>query len=420
MGLVTNHFLVISPDCAPRAASLPGTAARFPGRQPRLPAFFAIAGGPSHLTIARIMRWIVSMVALLTLIFATTPTFAQSGMFYGLLRARDLTSFGFVRLDMRPAYAVAIQPGSWAIETELAYQNTWALSEEVERYLTSLEPTGRRTLDAADVEAIRALPGENYLLDLEQAVADVTVHYKLAEAWTAYATISLLSFQGGFLDGTIESFHDNLGFSTFGRPAVARNDMNVIYDLKGAQVTMLGELPTDGGFMDPVLGLRHAGFHLSPRWRLTLEGAVKIPVQGRRPLLSTGRTDLGFQASLQWLGDRNAFHASAAAVYYAGVLTPASQDAQVIPTIVLGYEFRLTDRTNLNVQGYISESVYSHKQTDLDELTARKYQYSLGVRHRRDNILFSFALTENFHHVNNTPDVGFNVGVAYVPFRSFK
>jgi hypothetical protein len=43
----------------------------------------------------------------------------------GLLRSRDLSPFGGLRLDMRPAHAVSIEPGSWAIETELGYQNTW-------------------------------------------------------------------------------------------------------------------------------------------------------------------------------------------------------------------------------------------------------------------------------------------------------
>ena len=50
------------------------------------------------------------------------------GQFYGLLRGRDLTPFGSLRLDMRPAHAVAIERGSFAIETEIGYQNTWALS----------------------------------------------------------------------------------------------------------------------------------------------------------------------------------------------------------------------------------------------------------------------------------------------------
>ena len=45
-----------------------------------------------------------------------------------------------------------------------------------------------------------------------------------------------MSYQGGFLDSTIESFHDTFGFSTFGRPAARKNDVNLIYDLKSAQV----------------------------------------------------------------------------------------------------------------------------------------------------------------------------------------
>jgi len=366
---------------------------------------------------ARIHHVFCLTLALLALVPPATYATGLDGMFYGLLRSRDLTPFGFVRLDMRPAHAVAIEPGNWAIETEIAYQNTWAVSREVEHYLNGLEASGRRTLGPEEAAAIRALPGENYLLDLEQAVADVTVHYKFARDWSAYATLGVLSFQGGFLDGTIEHFHKSFGFDTFGRPAVARNDMNVIYDLKGAQVTMLGDLETDGGLMDPVLGVRYAGFQLSPKWRMTLEGAAKIPLQGRRPLVSTGRADHGLQASFQYLGYRNAFHASLSAVYYAGTRSPARQDKQVIPTAVLGYEFRLTRRTNINAQGYFSKSVYTHKQTDLHELIAQKYQYSIGVRHRRDNLLFSLAMTENLQNVNNTPDIGFQIGLAYVPFR---
>jgi hypothetical protein len=353
---------------------------------------------------------------LLTLVAAPATALADEGRFFGPLRSRDLTPFGFVRLDMRPAHAVSIEPGSWAIEAELGYQNTWALSEQVEDYLVSLEPSGRSRLGPDEVAAIRALPGENYLLDLEQALVDVTIHYKFAEHWAAYTTLGVLSFQGGFLDSSIEGFHDTFGFSTFGRPALERDSINVIYDLEGAQVEYLGDVPTDGGLTDPVFGVRYAGLQFSPSWHLTLEAAVKLPLQGRRPLVSSGRTDFGLQASLQWLGRRNAFHASASAVYYAGVAAPTSQDRQIIPTVVLGYEFRLTANTNLNVQAYLSESVYTRNQTSLDELISNKYQYSLGLRHRIGKAVLTFALNENLQNVNNTPDVGFQFGFAYVPF----
>ena len=92
------------------------------------------------------------------------PAVAAESEYLGLLRARDLTTFGFLRLDMRPAHAINAPQGTWAIETELAQQNTWALSGGARDYLDALPE--RRALGPADVAAIRALPGENYLFDM--------------------------------------------------------------------------------------------------------------------------------------------------------------------------------------------------------------------------------------------------------------
>jgi hypothetical protein len=345
---------------------------------------------------------------------AAAPAFAQESGFYGLLRSRDLSPFGFLRLDMRPAHAVNVEPGTWVFETEIDYQNTWALSEAVQSYLVSLEPNGRRMIGPAEVQAIRDLPGENYLLDFEGVSLSVAAHYRISPRWAVYGILSAVSYGGGFADGTIESFHDTFGFSTFGRPAVTRDQSTLVYDLAGAKVAFL-DSPTDGGLLDPVLGVRHAGLRLSPHWRVTFEGAVKLPLQGRRMLLSTGRTDYGVQAALQRTGVRHGFYVNTAAVYYAGVTEPAAQDAQVIPTLIVGYEFKWTARTNLNIQAYASRSVYSHRQTNLDELLGTKYQYSIGLRHRREDWLISVGLNENVQNINNTPDVGLQLGLAWIP-----
>jgi hypothetical protein len=237
-------------------------------------------------------RWFV------TGILAILPFDAGAAQLFGLLRTRDPTPFGFLRLDMRPAHAVTIEPGTWAFEAELGYQNTWALSPNVEQYLVSLEPTGRRELGPADVAAIQALPGESYLVDLESALLDLTFHYHFAAHWSAYLIASAISYQGGLLDPAIESFHDTFGFSTFGRPALRRDQVNVVYHLKSAQFVSLGT-PTHGGFTDPTLGLRYTGWNLGNTWHLSMEAAVKIGIDGRRTLLSTGRSDYGLQASLQ-------------------------------------------------------------------------------------------------------------------------
>jgi len=348
------------------------------------------------------------------LLCAAVPVEAEDGRFYGMLRSRDLTPFGFLRLDMRPAHAVSIEPHTFAFEAELGYQNTWALSRNVEKYLTSLEATGRREIGPAEIDAIRNLPGENYLLDLESATLDMAVHYKISSQWAAYAIVTAVSYQGGFLDWSIEKFHDALGFSTFGRPAVARNETHVIFDLKNTQL-VLSEPLKNRGFLDPTFGLRYVGIKLPGRWQMSVETAVKVAIDGARPLMSTGRTDYGLQTSIRRLGDRNALHMDFAAVHYAGQEAPSQQDAQVVPTIVVGWERKMTARTNVNLQGYASKSVYRHAQIDLQELLADKFQLSLGFRHRFDCCVVTFAATENLQNLNNTPDVGFQMGFAWVP-----
>ena len=90
----------------------------------------------------------------------------------------------------------------------------------------------------------------------------------------------------------------------------------------------------------------------------------------------------------------------------------------MVPTLIAGYEFKWTEHTNLNFQAYASKSVYSDNQTDLDELTGNKYEYSFGLRHRMENWLLTFAVTENVQNINNTPDIGCSLGLAYIPHRS--
>ena len=337
---------------------------------------------------------------------------AKESDFFGLLRARDITPFGFLRLDMRPTHAHAASAGSWGVETELAYQNTWALSEEVEGYLGTLE--GRREIGPAELDAIRTLPGENYLADLELALLDVTFHYKFSSQWGAYVVLSGVHYGGGFLDSSIESFHDTFGFSDFGRPAVVRNGTSYILDLKNSEVVLF-EPPTSGGMLDPTFGLRYSGLTFGEDWHVVLEAAVKAPIQGRRDLLSTGRTDYGLQMTLQKFGDHHAWYAAGSAVYYAGSPNFAPNDSEIIPTLVVGYERHLSTNTHLILQAYVSPSVYSHRDTDLDELLATKFQATLGIYHRIGAGLISFGITENLQNLNNTPDIGFQFGFAYSP-----
>jgi hypothetical protein len=340
------------------------------------------------------------------------PLSAAENDYLGLLRARDLTTFGFLRLDMRPAHAIHSAPGTWAIEAELAHQNTWALSGGARDYLDTLP--GRRSLGPDEAADILALPGENYLFDMELAQLDMTLHYKFTERWGGYFVMSGVNYSGGFLDRAIEGFHDAFGFDNNGRPAAERNAVNLIADLDTGNIAVF-DAPTTGGLLDPTIGVRYSSPQPVRGWNFVLEAAAKLALQGEEEFLSTGKSDYGVQATLQRFSDHHAWYVGASAVYYDGRSSITPTDPQVVPTLVLGYERRLNDRTHLILQTYISDSVYSKDDTQLNELLDTKLQLSLGFYRRVGRGMLSFAITENLQNFNNTPDVGLQLGWAYSP-----
>ena len=342
---------------------------------------------------------------------ACAAAWAREPALEGLLRGRDLTPFGFLRLDMRPAHSVTVEPGAWAVEVNLGYQNTWALSRGVQDYLLALP--GRRRLGPAEFDAIRALPGENYLADFELGMLDIALHRKLDRHWSAYAILSVAAFGGGFLDGLIENFHDEFGFESYGRPAVQRNGTNFVFDLRGVSAQRQ-EMPR-GGVLDPTFGMRYAVNERAEPWNVVLEGAVKVPVAGKRDFLSNGNLDAGAQATLQYVNDRHGVSVSLAAVHTRVSIAGEALARRLVPAVTAGYEFAVYPRTSLMIQGSAARAAFDGGTTDLDELRAPKYQYAIGVRHRFERSSLTLALTENVKNVNNTPDVGLQLGWVWWP-----
>lgn len=328
---------------------------------------------------------------------------------YGLLAIRDLTPFGFLRLDMRPTPVALFESQRPSIEVGLGYMNAWAQSDDVEQYMRS-RPRG--PLTETDAAAIRAMPGEQYLLDAEVAVFEFAFNYPIADRLGAYGVLSAARYSGGFADGLIEGFHRTFGFDQGGRTGLTRNQINVLFDLNGVQITALDQ-PADWGPLDPVLGLRYALLHDPTSFNLMLDVAVKIPVSSNE-YFSTGRADVGAQLSAQWFAGRHAFYASAALVHYSGRPLPFNEERTQVPTLTLGYEYQWSDCTNLLVQLQAGRSTYDTNQTQLDGLRDPKYLASLGLRHRigRSSYL-TFGVTENVANYDNTADIAFQLGLGF-------
>ena len=332
----------------------------------------------------------------------------------GLLRARDLTPFGLLRLDMLPAHTADAKANTWTFEMQYAYQNTFVLSDNVREYLETRN-NGRQPLRATDAEAILNLPDEAYYIDGEVGLADLILQRRLNHYWSAYVTLPYIHYGKGTLDGTIEAFHDTIGFSQQGRDLVARDQFQLVYAIGDVQFAQLDRSP-QGGFGDPVFGVRYSLPQPRFGWDVVVELAAKIAVDGERFLLSTGENDYGTQVTLQrrfGATGRHAAYLSGSAVYYAGGPETPGDEIDIIPTLIAGYSFGLTQRSSLILQGYASRSVV--QSSTIEELTDNKYQLSLGVQGRVESILWSFAITENISNFENTPDIGVQLGLSYMP-----
>lgn len=326
--------------------------------------------------------------------------------FLGPFRTRDLTPTSLLRLDLPPAHGVRGPPGAWALEVGYSHANTFVMSDTVRRYLA--ERGSRRPLEDDDVEALLARDGDIFYFDAEVGWIALTAHYGITDRLQVYGTMPLQYYRGGWFDGSIESFHDALGFSTASRDLVARHRVQILQRV-GDDVVVVLEPPHDFGFGDPILGSR---FHFLPSgpWDLVGEVAVKVPLASVEGYLSSGHADLGMQLSAQRVFARDALYLSAAWIHLGGNDFFPRSDPHGVPTVSFAWEHLLTERTSTVLQITGSRSAYP--ASPVSELAEDKYLVSLGVRRRRGQQTMSFAVTENVANFNNSPDIGIHVGYA--------
>jgi Protein of unknown function (DUF3187) len=358
------------------------------------------------------MRWLAGLVLGMMMAAGADAQTQDGWQTLGLLRIRDMTPWGLTRLDFLPAHAFRSTPGTFAVELNMSYQNTWAQSGNVADFLDA-RGKKRAELSAADISAIFALGGDAYLVDGEYGLLDLTLHYRFSSHWGAYLTVPYFTFYGGFLDSTIEGFHDAFGLSNSGRDNVPRNRWQVIAKVDDAEFAYSSRPANSLG--DPVVGLRYSLNDGPAKWNLVTELAVKVPRQDEKFMVSSGKPDYGIQMSLQRFFAHNAFYATASAVYFRSPDLRLAQD-QWLPTLILGWETRVSQHLNFVLQTYASRSTV--QETNLDELSAGKLQATGGLQWSYRGNVLRFGITENLANFNNTPDIGVTLSFVRVFVRS--
>ena len=195
---------------------------------------------------------------------------------------------------------------------------------------------------------------------------------------------------------------------------MARDRFQAVVAIDGARLALL-EAPVDSGIGDPVIGVRQAiPFGLS-RWSLVLSGEAKIAWSGERPFLSSGSNDYGVQAALQGKYHRQAVYLVGSAVSTDGQVFGVRLERRLVPTAIVAYEIAMTEQTNFIGQVYAGSP--SVRDSTIDEITAAKFEASIGLRSRRGRLIYGVALTENIRNFENTPDVELSLTFAWAALK---
>jgi hypothetical protein len=152
---------------------------------------------------------------------------------------------------------------------------------------------------------------ESLILDVENKRYDLQATYR-HQLWHFNVNLSLIDNDKGFLDQTINSWHDLFGFPQGGRDDRQNDLIEFFYQQDGTSI--IDSQQADSGLADLQLAL---GYQLTPASQLWF--GIELPSGDDNPLLSNDAVDLAF-----WYSAHTAVENKLQSYGLAGVAFPAN------------------------------------------------------------------------------------------------
>jgi hypothetical protein len=331
------------------------------------------------------------------------------------MRVRNFTYPSLFFLGFAPAPAAPLGKRTVAIELHYSKVNYFQTSPSVEDYLRQSRHGIRRALDAADVDAIAAMPaGEGFYFDGEIDYAELFVHWGLTDRLDLSLAAPYIGFSGGILDGIIYDFHDALGLGQAGRNHVQERRFQAVFTADGTVWEVHLDRPSSGGFGDPSVYLRYAIPSTLGHWRFSVGGGVKAPIADADAGLSTGAWDVGMLLTADLRLPKNALilnlgYVVPGTVHDIGVTGTRDIDLPDLSSLHLSWIHRF-DRwktTRTFVQVLLSE--HPLREFVDSDLSDPEFQITFGLKWATRAGVFGVGLTENLFNFANTPDIGIHL-----------
>lgn len=335
------------------------------------------------------------------------------------LRSQFPLTFPF--LDLPPRSAFLLPSHAYRFETNVAYANTHAMSDHLWDVYTQDDfrtLDGKLTRPVLEATAAETSSHHAYLVDGETMNLTVAGSLGLGRRFEAGFSLPLYLHTEGFLDHTIDEYHDIFSFPDGGRKAFARNQYAVAYTDHGHTV-YLDQSP--GGISQGDLLLTgRVGLAASQSGTSALSGtvALELPTGKSSRFDGNGSTDLALGLEASWRSTRSTTHAGLRHTFPGGWAEGPGIDLGGRTSAYVSWQHDVFSASRVLLQMLAGMGPFPRRSGG--GLGDPGVEIALGMTHRvTSEQTFEWALLENLlPDYFNTPDVGAWLGWRFAPASS--
>ena len=248
------------------------------------------------------------------------------------------------------------------------------------------------------------LDGETHRLNLEWRQG-------LKDGWEWGVELPYISHSGGFLDSSIDSFHNALGLPQGGRDEVARNQINFRYTRNGVDLMNVDHAVSGVGDLRLLAAKQLNIGKLFSDYEAALHLSLKLPTGDEKELRGSGSTDLATWLSVAATqpGAWNPYGGAGLLIMSdTKVLTSMQRNYVAFGTLGVSHKFIPQLAFNLQVDAHTP----FYEGSSYRQLSAYSAQGLVGISweiSRRK--FFEFSVSEDIV-TNTSSDVVFNLSFS--------
>jgi len=276
--------------------------------------------------------------------------------------------------------------------------------------IPSTEPDGwsvAHSLYITNTYQIDQAGTEQAIVDVENTRYDFQLSYA-EKLWLFNLNASLIDNRSGFLDQTIESWHDFFGLPQGGRNTAINNQIRLFYQ-KDSQV-LIDSMHADNGLADLQLAL---GYSLTPQTRIWF--GLELPTNSGYEFITNDATDLALwlSSSHQWSEKSTLFGSTGLVLPGNGGLLPGLLEDQFVFG-QLGWVYRYSPDYHLLLQADYHSPIIKDSHLDVFDHSLQM-QFVLRLPGLIEKHTLDVFFSEDIFP-GHAPDITFSLRLTSVDF----